>query len=308
MRIAVLGAGGVGGYYGGRLALAGYDVHLIARGAHLNALRANGLRVHSVRGDFQVAVPATDDPAEIGPCDVVLFCVKAYDTALAGARLGPLLREGTAVVSLQNGIDNEERLAGLIGWHHVLGGAAYIFAEIDEPGVIAHTGGPASIAIGEFDGLHSDRVAALAAACAEAGVPCELPSDIRVALWSKYAFICAAAGMTAATRLPIGEIRASRPALDMFRSLVVETVAVGRSAGVDLPDTIVDAHLRLATDLPFDARSSLYHDLVSAHRMELDALHGTLVRIAAANGVPAPAASAVYALLSPWAAKFEHAA
>jgi 2-dehydropantoate 2-reductase len=308
MRIAVFGAGGVGGYYGGRLALAGYDVHLIARGAHLTALRANGLRVRSGRGDFEVEAPATDDPSEIGPCDVVLFCVKAYDTAAAGARLGPLLREGTAVVSLQNGIDNEERLAALIGWHHVVGGAAYILAEIDQPGVIAHHGGPASLAIGEFDGSHSERVAALVAACAEAGIACELPSDIRVALWSKYALICAASGMTAATRLPIGEIRASRPALDLFRSLVVETVAVGRSAGVDLPDTVVEAQLRVAVELPFDARSSLYHDLVNAHRMELEALHGTLVRLATAHGVPAPAATAVYALLAPWAAKFDHAA
>jgi 2-dehydropantoate 2-reductase len=308
MRIAVFGAGGVGGYYGGRLALAGFEVHLIARGPHLAALRSNGLRVHSVRGDFRVEASATDDPGEIGPCDVVLFCVKAYDTATAAARLGPLLREGTAVVSLQNGVDNEERLAGLIGWHHVLGGAAYILAEIDQPGVIAHTGGPASLAFGEFDGARSQRVSALAAACAEAGIPCELPSDIRVALWSKYALICAVSGMTAATRMPIGEIRSTRASLDLFRSLVVETVAVGRATGVDLPDAIVEAQLRLASGLPFEARSSLYHDLVNGHRMELEALHGTLVRIACAHGVPVPAAIAVYALLAPWAAKFDGSA
>jgi 2-dehydropantoate 2-reductase len=142
MRIAVYGAGGVGGYFGGRLAQAGADVAFIARGAHLRALREHGLRVRSVKGDFAVQVPATDDPADIGPCDHVLFCVKAFDTEPAAARLGPLVGDDTAVVSLQNGVDNEEKLALAVGQDHVLGGAAFIFAGIAEPGVIVHTGGP----------------------------------------------------------------------------------------------------------------------------------------------------------------------
>jgi len=157
MRIAVYGAGGVGGYFGGRLAQAGAQVHFIARGAHLQALREHGLRVRSVKGDFEVQAPATDDPADVGPCDFVLFCVKTFDTEAAAARLGPLVGEGTAVVSLQNGVENEEKLARAIGADHVMGGAAFIFAEIAVPGVIAHTGGPTSITFGELDGSASQR-------------------------------------------------------------------------------------------------------------------------------------------------------
>ena len=303
MKIAVFGAGGVGGYYGGRLAQAGHDVHLIARGAHLAALRAGGLRVRSVRGDFEVRVPATDDPAEIGPCDIVLFCVKSYDTLEAAGHLAPMLGGSTGVVSLQNGIDNETAIAGVIGWHHVVGGASFVFATIAEPGVIEHGGGESSLSFGEWGGTRTERVNALAAACRSAGIPAEVPDDIQVVLWSKYAFICAQAGMTATTRLPIGEIRSNEPAVGMLRALVEEVVAVGRAEGVALPDGIVDSHLRSVRALPPDGRSSLYHDLVTGHRMELEALHGTLARMADRHGIPAPATRAVYAILSPWAAR-----
>src|SRR5262252_9080853 len=174
MRIAVYGAGGVGGYFGGRLAQAGAQVHFIARGAHLQALRERGLKVRSVKGDFEVRAPATDDPADVGPCDFVLFCVKTFDTEAAAARLGPLVGEGTAVVSLQNGVENEEQLARAVGEDHVMGGAAFIFAEIAEPGVIAHTGGPTSITCGELDGRASERAKRLLASCDQAGFEAEL--------------------------------------------------------------------------------------------------------------------------------------
>src|SRR5215469_14428374 len=170
VRIAVYGAGGVGGYFGGRLAQAGAEVHFIARGAHLQALRERGLKVRSVKGDFEVQAPATDDPADVGSCDFVLFCVKTFDTEAAAARLGPLVGEGTAVVSLQNGVESEEQLARAVGADHVMGGAAFIFAEIAEPGVIAHTGGPASITFGELDGRASERAKRLLARCQQAGV------------------------------------------------------------------------------------------------------------------------------------------
>ena len=308
MRIAVYGAGGVGGYFGGRLALAGHEVHLIARGEHLTAIQRHGLRVNSVRGGFEVRLPATDDPASIGPCDAVLFCVKSYDTAAAAARLAPLLADGTAVVSLQNGVDNESTLAGVIGWPHVVGGASFIFAAITEPGLVDHTGGPASLAFGEFAsdgaaaGPRSERVVALAEACRAADIPTDVPDDIRVVLWAKYAFICAQAGMTATTRLPIGDIRDCEPSWRMFATLVAEAAAVARAAGVPLPDTIVDDHLRATTALEPTGRSSLYHDLATGHRMELEALHGTLSRLGARHGVPTPATDAVYAILSPAAA------
>src|SRR5215472_6132608 len=163
MRLAVYGAGGVGGYFGGRLSRAGAEVHFIARGAHLRAIREYGLRVRSLKGDFQAEAAATDDPADVGLCVFVLFCVKTFDTEAAAARLGPLIGEGTAVVSLQNGVENEEKLVRAVGADHVMGGAAFIFAEITEPGVIAHTGGPASITFGELDGRASQRAKRLLA-------------------------------------------------------------------------------------------------------------------------------------------------
>src|SRR5690242_20857204 len=188
MRIAVYGAGGVGGYFGGRLARAGAEVHFIARGAHLQALREHGLTVRSVKGDFKVQAPATDDPAEVGPCDFVLFCVKTVDTDAAAVRLGPLIVENTAVVSLQNGVENEEKLARAVGEDHVMGGAAFIFAGIAEPGVIVHSGGPASITFGELDGRATERARRLLATCEQAGFQAELSASISTVLWAKLAF------------------------------------------------------------------------------------------------------------------------
>src|SRR6478735_11602667 len=194
-RMAVYGAGGVGGYFGARLARAGAEVHFIARGAHLHALREHGLRVRSVKGDFQVPVQATDDPADIGPCQFVLLCVKTFDTDAAAARLGPLVGEGTAVVSLQNGVENEEKLARAVGEDHVMGGAAFIFAGIAEPGVIVHSGGPASITFGELDGRATQRAPCLLSWCERAGFQAELSASISAVLWAKLAFICAQAGL-----------------------------------------------------------------------------------------------------------------
>jgi 2-dehydropantoate 2-reductase len=235
MRIAVYGAGGVGGYFGGRLAQAGAQVHFIDRGAHLQALREHGLRVQSVKGDFAVQVPATDDPADIGPCDYVLFCVKAFDTEPAAARLGPLVGDATAVMSLQNGVDNEDKLARAVGQNHVLGGAAFIFAGITEPGVIVHTGGPTSITFGELDGQVTERAKRLLDCCQQAGFAAELSTNIKTVLWAKLAFICAQAGMTAAVRLPIGEIRAVDVAWAAFQRLVAEVCAVAEADGNPVP-------------------------------------------------------------------------
>src|SRR6266540_4156694 len=243
MRVAVIGAGGVGGYFGGRLAQAAHEVHFVARGEHLRAIRDRGLRVRSVRGDFEVRAEASDDPAEIGPCDYVLFCVKSFDTKEAASKLAPLLHAETAVISLQNGIDNEEVIAAEIGWEHVMGGVAFIFASIaEEPGVIEDRGGPARIVFGEWDGQESMR----------------------------------------GTRL-----------LEMFRE-----------AGADA----VDRHVRFAEQLEPDGRSSLDHDKAHGRRMELEALHGTVVRLARKHAFPSPASEAIYALLQPWALRNEKAA
>ena len=185
MKIAVVGAGGVGGYFGARLAKGGEDVHFLARGAHLAAMRERGLRIRSVLGNLDLApadTHATDDPAGIGPSQVVLFTVKSYDTESASASLPPLLGPDSVVISLKNGIDNEEKLAARIGAERVAGGAAYIFAGIAEPGVIRHTGGPARIVFGELYGRRTPRLEAFLAACQRAGIDARLVEDIRAAL------------------------------------------------------------------------------------------------------------------------------
>jgi 2-dehydropantoate 2-reductase len=307
MRIAVYGAGGVGGYFGGRLAQAGAEVHFIARGAHLRALREHGLRVRSVKGDFQVPASATDDPAEIGQCDCVLFCVKTFDTDAAAARLGPLIGDGTAVISLQNGVENEEKLARAVGEDHVMGGAAFIFAEIAEPGLITHGGGPTSITFGELDGRISPRGQRLLACCEQAGFDAELSTSIKTVLWAKLAFICAQAGMTAATRLSIGEIRTAQAAWAAYSRLVAEVCAVAEADGYPLPHAAQQRALDLAQAIEPGSFSSLHDDLVAGRRMELEGLHGFIVRRAAQHGLAVPMSEAVYAILQPWALRNKQA-
>ncbi|MHB8642753.1 MAG: ketopantoate reductase family protein [Gaiellaceae bacterium] len=300
VRVGVVGAGGIGGYYGGRLARAGADVVFLARGAHLAALREHGLRVRSINGDFELPVEATDDPAAIGPCDIVLFCVKSYDTETAAALLPPLLHDGTAVLSLQNGVDNEEKLAAVVGAKHVLGGISYVFATIAEPGVIAHVTAPGTIAFGELDGIRSERAERILDWCTRAGIPAELEDDIRVRLWDKFALICAQAGMTATTRLPIGRIRESSEAWAMLRRIGEEVVAVAHAEGVRLPPETLDRHAEFTRALAPDATNSMYYDLANGNRLELESFHGLVVRRAREHGLSVPANEAVYAILSPW--------
>ena len=302
VKIAVFGAGGVGGYFGGRLALAGAEVHLIARGAHLEVLRQDDLRVKSVFGDFEVSLPATDDPSDIGPCDYVLFTVKSFDTEVAASELQPLLHDDTAVISLQNGLDNEERLAAEIGRGHVMGGVAYIFSTIAEPGVIEHTGGPASLIHGELDGDRSDRALRFQTWCERAeGMEAELSDAVHTALWDKAVFICAQAGMTATVRLPLGEIRSREASWRMYRQIMEEVFNVAKATGVELPDGTVDKWVEFANELDGDAYSSLHYDLTHDKPMEIEALHGEVVRRGQEHEVDVPMNEAVYAILQPWA-------
>ncbi|MDF9745183.1 2-dehydropantoate 2-reductase [Natrinema salsiterrestre] len=306
MKFAVFGAGGVGGYLGARLADAGHEVHLVARGDHLAALEADGMRVESVHGDTAVDLPATDDPADIGPCDYVLFCVKAHDTRDAAADLEPLLGDDTAVVSFQNGVDNERWLAEEIGDEHVVGGVAYIFSTIGDPGVVEHTGGPARFLYGELDGERTDRIEALDdALSASEGIDAVLAADIAVELWRKFAFICAQAGMTAASRLPIGELRETDASWAMYRRIIEEVCTVGSAEGIDLPGNTVDEWLAFARDLDPEMYSSLHYDLTHDKRLELEALHGSVVRHADDVGVDVPMNEAVNAILRPWADRSE---
>lgn len=302
MHIVVMGAGGVGGYFGARLARAGQRVTFVARGAHLDAIRRHGLRVRStVEGEFVVRADATDTLAGVAPADTVLFCVKAFDTEVAAAALRPVVGPDTAVLSLQNGVDNEERIDAVLGPGHALGGAAYVFAVIEAPGVIAHRFA-GRIVLGELDGRPSLRAERLREALARAGVPVELSTAIRRVLWEKYLFIAAHAGMTALTRCPTGVIRETPASWRMYRMIVEELAAVGRAAGVPLPADAVDTVMTAAAALAPDTLSSLHHDLANGRRLELEALHGHASRLGERLGVPTPMVFAVYAALAPHAA------
>jgi 2-dehydropantoate 2-reductase len=300
MRIAVYGAGAVGGYFGARLSDGGAEVHLIARGAHLEVLRERGLTIVEPESSSDYRLSAHADPGEVGPVDVVLFCVKSYDTDEAAARLDPLIKDGTAVVSLQNGIDNEERIAAAIGWPHVLGGAAYVLAAIREPGVVTASG-PRRIVFGEWaGGAPSSRVGTLLDVAQRAGVRADSAPDIQVAKWEKYTLLVAFSAMTAAVRLPIGEIRRSPAALEMLRAIMAEAWSVGSAAGVALDDDLVERQMSLLLAQDDGATASLYHDLVTGHRLEVEALQGTLVRLGRQFAVPIPFTEAAYAILQPW--------
>ncbi len=293
MRIAIVGAGAVGCYFGARLARGGADVRFLARGASLEAIARDGVRVRSAEGDFSVPVTAAAAPGELGPSDAVLVCVKTYDTEAAVALLPPLLHDGTAVLSLQNGIDNAQRLGVP---RHVLGAVAFVFAERVGPGVVEHRGGPSRIAFGELDGRTTARAERLLEACRAAGIAERLEPDVREALWRKYAFICAQAGMTAAARRPLGAIRTDPEAWAMYGRIVEEIAALAAGDGVALD---VREVLTFAESLEAGGYSSLYDDLVAGRPLELEALHGTAVRLGRERGVATPACESVYALLHP---------
>jgi 2-dehydropantoate 2-reductase len=301
LRVAVYGAGAVGGYLGAKLAEGGSDVTFIARGAHLEALRERGLTIVTPEGErSHHAVRAVGDPAEVGPVDAVLFLVKSYDTQEAAGRLAPLLKRDTAVLSLQNGIVNEERIAAAIGPEHVLGGAVYILAAITEPGVVRS--GRARIVIGELQpGPPTDRVERLAAAARAGGITAEASSDVRIVKWEKYVLLVAFSAVTAATQLTIGDVRASRAASDMMRAVMTEAWQVGRALGIPLADDLVDRQHALVMAQKDSEATSLRHDLLTGHRMELDALQGTLRHLGRANGIATPWTDAAYAILEPWA-------
>jgi 2-dehydropantoate 2-reductase len=227
--------------------------------------------------------------------------VKSYDTGAAAALLPALLGSGGALLSLQNGVDSEETLAEVLGADRVIGGAAYIFSTVAEPGVIEHTGGPARLVIGEMDGQPSQRTVTLLQAFQDAGIESEIAGDIRVVLWTKFAFICATAGMTAATRLPLGDIRSAPASWDMFARVLGEVVELGRREGVPLGSDVPAQLIDLAAGLEPHSYSSLHHDLVTGHRMELEALHGTVVARAKRLNLAVPSCEAINAVLQPWA-------
>jgi 2-dehydropantoate 2-reductase len=289
MRIAVMGSGGVGGYVGARLAAAGQDVTFVARGTHLAAIREHGLALRSALGDVLIRpAQASDDPAAIGPVDLVIFAVKLYDTEAAAAATRPLIGPHTGVVTLQNGVDSTELLARVLGRDHVIGGVAQIAAVIDQPGVIRHTGTMASFVFGELDGARSERVVALAGALQAAGVEHRVSEEIQRDIWDKMAFLATFAGLTALMRLPIGPIREDAETRAMLREGLAEASAVARARGIALPDDFGERTLVRCDRLPYEMKSSMLQDLERGRRLELPWLSGAIVRLGRDLGVPTP--------------------
>lgn len=299
LRVAVMGSGGVGGYFGARLAQGGCDVSFIARGAHLAALRASGLRVQSARGDVALQpVVATDDPREIGPVDVVLFGVKLWDTESAAERLAPLLGPDSAVLSLQNGVSKDEVLQRVVGARAVLGGVCYIAASIAEPGLIRHGGMMAKLVFGEHEAAASARTTALLAACRDAGIDAELSADIRRAIWEKFVFLVGFSGTTAAVGSAIGPIRSHPRTRAMLLDAMRETVAVARAEGVSLDADYAEQRLAFCDTLPAEMSSSMHHDLQRGGRLELDWLGGEVLRRGRRAGIATPVNQALFDILA----------
>ncbi len=301
MRIAVMGTGGTGGFFGGLLAKAGEEVTFVARGAHLEAIRAKGLTVKSVlAGNFTIPAKATDDPREIGPVDLVLFCVKAYDNALAAEQIRPLIGAETIVLSVQNGVDNEEQIGSAIGREHVVGCVSYISSTIESPGVISQTAGPGRIVLGEMEGGVSPRTERIQKTLKNAGIAAEVHPDIQVALWQKFITICGANGVTALTRLPMGLILACEEARQLLKGTMEEVEAVARAKGARVPQGIVEQSMAFFSSLEPSMRGSMYYDLAADRRLELDILNGAVFRLGQEHGIATPFNFVIYAALKPY--------
>jgi len=299
MRIAIVGSGGVGGYFGGRLAAAGVDVTFLARGAHLEALRTRGLRIESPKGNLHLPrVNASDDPAGIGPADIVFFAVKLYDTESALALLPPLVGADTVVIPLQNGVDSVAMLARTVGQAHTAGGTCYVAAVIAEPGVIRHTAMDHLI-FGELDGRRSPRLEWLLEACRPAGFQATLSTDITVDIWTKFIRLSVFSGMTAVTRSPIGAIREDPELFAMLKVAAKETMTVAQSKGVAVPQSSVADVAAAYSVLPPEAKSSMLEDLERGRRLELAWLSGAVVRIGREVGVDTPTHRFINAVLKP---------
>lgn len=303
MRTIVLGTGGVGGYFGGLMARAGKDVGFVARGPHLAALQQHGLRLQSVKsGNFQVPVRASEQPADLGPADLVLFCVKSYDTESAAESLRPIMKPDTAVISLQNGVDNEEKIDAVLGPGHAMGGVAYIESTIAEPGLVAQLSGLCRLAFGELDGRRSERAQRIDEELRSSDIDAVWADDINQSLWMKFMFICGLAGMTTLTGQPIGPIMECAESAAVLRSVMEEVAAVGRGAGVDLAEHAVDQNYKAMVNAPGTMKSSMQRDMERGRVIEVDALNGAVARLGARHGVSAPVNACISGCLKVMAA------
>lgn len=298
MRIAVIGAGGVGGAFGAALAKAGADVTFVARGAHLRAMREKGLRIESPRGDVQLTpTQATDDPASIGSVDFVLFCVKLWDVETAGETIRPLVGPSTAVITFQNGIDAHERLIPILGRQAVMPGVAQISATIAEPGVVRQVGTFMRLVFGEAEGGRSARGNAFLEMCQKAGFDATHSANIMVDLWMKFVILATNASITAATRKPVGLLREDPDTNALFERCYHEVVALGRAKGIPLPEDAVEKALAFNRNAPPAMMASMAHDLIRGNRIELPWLGGKVVALGRELGIPTPVHEVLYAVL-----------
>lgn len=302
MKIAIFGAGALGGYFGGRLLQAGHEVSFIARSIQLEALQQNGLIIESALGDAHLKpVHAIANPSELGPVDFVLFLVKLYDTDKAARALKPLLGTDTAVVSFQNGVDGWNVIADVIGIERMLGGVAYIFADVRAPGVVRHSGSLARLVIGEFDGRRTERAVALEQALLVANIEALLVNNIDVRIWEKFVLLSALSGVTTLTRLSIGEVLSDAYCAELFRDALRETAQVALiKCTSGLSADIAERQMNFAKSLPPDMRASMLQDLEYGNRIELDYLSGTVARLGASCGVETPVHATIYRALHPY--------
>jgi 2-dehydropantoate 2-reductase len=298
MRIAIMGSGGLGAYFGVRLLQGGADVHFVARGKHLQAMRQNGLRVEGPEPLHAPKIHATDDPREIGVVDVVMLCVKLWDTEQAIEQIRPMVGPDTAIVSFQNGVLKDDYLRAAFDARQLMGGVGYVATTIESPGVIRQTGPMQRLLFGEFDGSRSPRGQALLDACLAGGIKAELSSDIARDIWEKYVFLVALSGTTTTIRKPIGPIRSNPQTRAFLHDVMREVVAVARAHGVAVPADYADVRMKFADELPADMTASMHHDLERGNRLEVRWLSGGVVELGQAKGVPTPMNRAISDILA----------
>jgi 2-dehydropantoate 2-reductase len=301
MNIIVLGTGGVGGYFGAKLHHAGFDVRFLARGKHFESIQSRGLTVFSTAEKLFVPPTKVFNAVEqAGKCDLVLFCVKSYDTIKASQQLIPALHRETVIISLQNGIDNEEKIQSTVPEGIVYGGIAYIYSTITAPGQITHYGGPTKIVFGPPDKKPSKRADDILGMFQKAGIQAELSMDIDRELWKKFIFITAVAGTTAMTRLTLGELLANDETKRLIRGAMQEALSLSKAKGISQDPSLLDTFFETLRKFKNETRSSLYFDLHNENPMEVEALAGTVVRLGKELGIPTPIQQTMYASLLPY--------
>ncbi len=306
MKIAIMGSGGVGGYFGGMLARAGEDVTFIARGEHLQAIKSKGLRIFSdLSGEFNAGIQATNDPNKLGPVDLVLYTVKMFHNDDAIPFIAPLVRDNTVVLTVQNGVDNGERLAKVYGEDHVMVGMVGVQARIREPGVVEQLGQFGMAVFGEIQGGITDKGQRLYGVFKNGGWNVEISDNAMGAVWQKYLFLTGAAGVNAITQIPYSDMRSIPETRELIYQSCSEILAVGRAKGAPVEDSMLDWAMTALDNFPADGMASLAKDFRDGHRVELEGIIGTVVRMGKEVGVPTPVNSTIYAVLKPAAMKIE---